>query len=113
MSNEKVIHTENIFDGRVVHLRVETIELPNGQIYKREIVRHNGAVAIVPIDNDGNEATFTISATVTIAGFFITTDNTKGGTSGTLVSAVDFTSSQSAADDDVLEVEITFSAADS
>lgn len=51
---EQILSTEHIFDGRVVHLRVDTVALPDGQTYKREIVQHNGAVALVPLDEDGN-----------------------------------------------------------
>jgi ADP-ribose pyrophosphatase len=51
---EKLISREVIYDGRIVHLVVDTVELPNGMTSKREIVRHGGAVAIVPIDADGN-----------------------------------------------------------
>ena len=71
-----------------------------------------GSAASQSIDNSASVATFTISASVTIAGYFLTTVDTKGGTTGTLVSAGDFTSAQSAADDDVLEITLTFSAAD-
>lgn len=48
----------------------------------------------------------------TIAGIFTTTNNTKGGTTGTLISAVDFSSSKSADDNDVIQVTYTISAAD-
>jgi hypothetical protein len=34
---------------------------------------------------------FSINGTTTVAGAFLTTDNTKGGTAGTLFSASDFT----------------------
>ncbi len=47
--NEKVIHSEPAFLGRLVKLYVETVELPNGQQAVREIIRHPGAVAMVPL----------------------------------------------------------------
>lgn len=72
-----------------------------------------GSAASQSIDNSASVATFTISATVTVAGYFLTTVDTKGGTTGTLVSAGDFTSAQSAVDDDVIEITLTFSVADS
>jgi ADP-ribose pyrophosphatase len=50
---EKVISSERIHDGKVVHLRVDTIELPSGNIAKREILEHKGAVCIVPMLPDG------------------------------------------------------------
>lgn len=46
---EKTISSERIYDGRVVNLRVDTVELPDGRQAKREIVEHRGAVAIVPL----------------------------------------------------------------
>lgn len=50
---EEVIHSERIFQGRVVNLRVDTVRLPNGRISRREVVEHRGAVAIVPLlDNE-------------------------------------------------------------
>jgi ADP-ribose pyrophosphatase len=51
---ERLISSEPIYDGRIVHLYVDTVQLPNGQIARREVVRHGGAVAIVPIDPEGN-----------------------------------------------------------
>ena len=50
---EKVIASERIHDGRVVHLRVDTIELPSGNISKREILEHAGAVCLLPVLPDG------------------------------------------------------------
>jgi ADP-ribose pyrophosphatase len=35
-------------------LHLDTVQLPNGKTSLREVVRHNGAVAVVPIDPDGN-----------------------------------------------------------
>jgi len=49
---EKVIHSERVFTGRVVNLRVDTVRLPNGKTSQREIVEHRGAVAIVPLLDD-------------------------------------------------------------
>ncbi len=49
---EKVIHSERVFTGRVVNLRVDTVRLPNGRTSQREIVEHRGAVAIVPLLDD-------------------------------------------------------------
>ncbi len=52
MTDEQVVHTETIYEGRVVNLYVETIDL-GGQTFEREIIRHGGAVAMVPIDEQG------------------------------------------------------------
>lgn len=45
--------TEEIFDGQVVHLFKDTVQLPNGKCAVRETIRHIGAVAIVPMTEDG------------------------------------------------------------
>jgi len=47
---EEIISTETIFDGRILHLRVHTVRLPNGRQSKRELIQHQGAVAIVALD---------------------------------------------------------------
>lgn len=57
------------------------------------------------------QVTFTISATVTIGGGFLTTNSTKGGTTGTLVGATDFSAARSLVDNDVLNVTVTATAA--
>jgi ADP-ribose pyrophosphatase len=50
---EKTLQSKRVFEGRVVNLRVDTVELPNGKTTTREVVEHKGAVAIVPmLDND-------------------------------------------------------------
>jgi len=51
--SEKTLNSELIYDGRIVHLYKDTVQLPNGDIAKREIIRHSGAVAIVPVDSAG------------------------------------------------------------
>jgi ADP-ribose pyrophosphatase len=54
MTEERVVDTIDIFEGKVVNLKVDTIELRDGHRYKREIVYHNGAVAAVALDPDNN-----------------------------------------------------------
>lgn len=50
MPDEQVIHSEQIYQGRVVNLRVDTIERTDGRTFKREIIQHGGAVAMVALD---------------------------------------------------------------
>lgn len=50
---ETTLTSEEIFDGQVVHLYKDTISLPNGKPATREVIRHVGAVAIVPMTEDG------------------------------------------------------------
>ena len=57
-------------------------------------------------------ATYTMSANATIGGAFLSTDNTKGGTTGTLFSAGNFTvGNRGLVSGDTLNVTYTFSAA--
>lgn len=50
---EETINSEEVFRGRLVKLRVDTVRLPNGKEGRREIVVHRGAVAAVPLlDHD-------------------------------------------------------------
>lgn len=51
---EKTISTKEIFDGKVVKLRVDTVELPDGSMQTREVIRHPGGVGIIAIDNENN-----------------------------------------------------------
>lgn len=51
---EEIVESEQIFDGKIVHLQVNTVEVGDGNQYTRELVVHDGAVALVPIDADGN-----------------------------------------------------------
>jgi ADP-ribose pyrophosphatase len=48
------LHTEEIYHGKIVHLTVQDVRLPNGKTAKREIVNHVGAVAIVALDDAQN-----------------------------------------------------------
>jgi ADP-ribose pyrophosphatase len=49
---EKTIHSEKIFSGKVISLFLEDVELPNGKISKREIIKHPGAVAIIALTDE-------------------------------------------------------------
>ncbi len=54
VSQERTLHTERIYQGRQVGLRVDTVELPSGRTTKREIVEHGACSAIVAIDSEDN-----------------------------------------------------------
>lgn len=51
---EKQLTSENVFDGRLLHVYSDKIELPNGRTSTREYIRHQGAVCVVPV-TDRNE----------------------------------------------------------
>lgn len=63
--------------------------------------------------NSASPATFSINATTTVGGAFLTTSNTKGGTTGTLYSAADFSSpgDRAVVSGDTLSVTYTLSLA--
>ena len=51
---EKKLSSEEIFDGVAIHLYRDEILLPNGKKGVREVIRHPGAVCVLPITKDGN-----------------------------------------------------------
>ena len=50
---EKQLSRENIYDGVVLKVVRDRVELPNGSEAMREMCLHVGAVAIIPILDDG------------------------------------------------------------
>ena len=51
---EKKVSSKLIYDGKILRLHVDTVELPNGKQALREVADHPGGVAIVAIDKDDN-----------------------------------------------------------
>ena len=45
--------SQEIFDGVILHVFKDTVKLPNGNPATREVIRHVGAVGIVPLTDDG------------------------------------------------------------
>ena len=54
MTEEKTLSSQLIYEGRVVKLRVDTVQTPSGRKTTREIVEHSNCVAIVAIDDNDN-----------------------------------------------------------
>ncbi|MDO4493179.1 MAG: NUDIX hydrolase [Clostridia bacterium] len=50
---EKQVSSERIYDGRILHLYVDKVELPNGKVSTREYLRHQGAVCVLPVTDAG------------------------------------------------------------
>lgn len=71
-----------------------------------------GSVSSQSLDNSGSPADFTISSNdTTIGGAFLSTDNTKGGSSGTLYGGGVFDAGDKILDDDdTLSVTVTLTA---
>jgi ADP-ribose pyrophosphatase len=51
---ERTISSEQIYNGRAVRLRVDTIEKADGKRTIREIVEHTDCVAVVVLDEENN-----------------------------------------------------------
>jgi len=45
--------SQEIFDGVILHVFKDTVQLPNGHPATREVIRHVGAVGVIPITDDG------------------------------------------------------------
>jgi hypothetical protein len=70
-----------------------------------------GSVASGSVDNSASKAQFSINATATIGGAFVVTNNTKGGTTGTLYGGGAFSEgNRSVVNGDVLNVTVTLTA---
>lgn len=50
---EKQTSSTPIFDGKVLHVRLDGITLPNGEPATREYCHHNGAVCVIPVTDEG------------------------------------------------------------
>ncbi len=50
---EKTVSTETIYKGKIITVELDDVILPDGKPAKRELVRHPGAVAVIPITEDG------------------------------------------------------------
>ena len=51
---EKTLSSKSVFDGRILHITLDGIELPNGKKSKREVVNHPGGVTVAALDEDNN-----------------------------------------------------------
>lgn len=49
----RVLQRRDVYRGRIVHLTVESVHLPNGADVDLEVIRHPGAAAVVPLDWNG------------------------------------------------------------
>jgi ADP-ribose pyrophosphatase len=50
---EKSLSSTPIFDGKVLHVRLDEVTLPNGVVATREYCHHNGAVCVIPLTDEG------------------------------------------------------------
>ena len=64
-----------------------------------------GTIAAGAVDNSGSTADYTINANTNVHGVFMTTDDTKSGTAGTLFSVADFGAARVVEVSDILSVQ--------
>ena len=55
--NEKTLKDTTVFDGHLIRVHVDDVELDNGMVAKREIVSHPGGVSVA-ILTEKNELLF-------------------------------------------------------
>ncbi len=51
---EIMLSSEKKYDGALLHIFRDTVQLPNGKSSVREYNRHVGAVCVLPLDRDGS-----------------------------------------------------------
>ena len=56
---EKTVSSREIYNGRIVHLKEDTVLLPNGKTAGRELVVHSGGVGVIAVDENKNVLTVT------------------------------------------------------
>ena len=49
---EKTLSSKELYQGKIIDLHLDDVELPNGNISKREYVSHRGGAGILAIDGD-------------------------------------------------------------
>ncbi len=54
MEHERTISTRRVYEGRILNLRVDSVELSGGRTSTREIIEHRGAVVIAALDGEEN-----------------------------------------------------------
>jgi ADP-ribose pyrophosphatase len=52
--SEEILYSKKVFQGDLFSVRVDEICMPDGVICTREIVEHGDAIAVIPIDKNGN-----------------------------------------------------------
>ena len=49
---EKTVSSEEIFRGKIIDLKVDQVEMPDGSLAQRELVHHPGGVGVVAVTED-------------------------------------------------------------
>src|SRR3954467_3665338 len=48
------VNSETLYVGKIFALRVDDVRMPHGNVAKREVIEHYGAVAVLALDDDNN-----------------------------------------------------------
>lgn len=51
---EKTLSEKTIYDGRILHVTLDEVELEDGTKSKREVVNHPGGVTVAALDDENN-----------------------------------------------------------
>jgi ADP-ribose pyrophosphatase len=54
LPSEKELSRRIIYEGRILNLRVDTVETVDGRQSTREIIEHAACIAVIPVDADDN-----------------------------------------------------------
>jgi len=54
LTPEKRLSSQQIYHGRGINVRVDTVEKPSGRKTTREVIEHSECVVVVPIDDQNN-----------------------------------------------------------
>ena len=49
---EHTLHSRTVFEGRIITVQVDEVQLPDGKTAGREVVRHPGGVTVLPLGAD-------------------------------------------------------------
>ena len=51
---EKTLNSKTIFNGKILHVILDEVELPDGNKAAREVVQHQGGVCVAALDENNN-----------------------------------------------------------
>lgn len=51
---EAMLESKEIFNGRVIRVTLDKVQLEDGTTSTREVVHHHGGACVLPVDTDGN-----------------------------------------------------------
>lgn len=51
---EAMLESKEIFNGRVIRVTLDKVQLEDGATSTREVVHHHGGACVLPVDADGN-----------------------------------------------------------